>query len=958
MTSIRLISLLVCLTAASLVCSAQFYTSENEPSAKKWMSQRGYKFNVIYPEGCEAVARQYAQELERYRIPLGASLGFCGGDYQKRPIPVIIHSSNMASNGMVTWTPSRMELYSLPEWRNPSAMPWSKMLAIHEGRHFAQMQFGYRHVFRPLYWIFGQMIPGAACAYPDNLLLEGDAVVAETALSASGRGRNGRFLLRYMYSFDVGDYRDWTRWRLGSYYRPAPNHYAFGYFLISGLRVRYNAPLFMADYLDYVSRRPYDPWPLRHAMRRTGGKKFTGTFREITRFQYGLWAEDTLCRAPFDKVRPLLKKEKKRLHTYSNPIDMGRAGSVWKKSDLYGNTGLVLIDSLGRERRLTALEGVTGQVNHIDADTSFIWNEVRSDPRWKQKRYSVVRKYHFPSSVKKTVTRKGNSVYPGAFNDSLLTAISYCEDGGEWISAIGRDAGIRRLCRVPDTLQAIQQCVLDSEVFVTAISDGGMGIYRISERGEWKAVLPARPVQIMALSSSGSDLTFISDFNGVNELYRLSPDEGSLRCLTSGKFGGEDFALTSGGDVLVSRITRWGSEPGIIKADSLRPRTVNWDEYYRYPVADELSAQEERLSRQNVRTDGGKPFDSPVKYRKAAHALRVHSWAPLYTDVSAITSASVDILKHPADLGAMAFFQNDQSTFSGYVGYSAARDKNRDWHHAGHINLTYKGLYPVFELDAHFGESYASEYFYNEAGDTLFVRSSQRPLLRGGLKTYVPLSWSDNAALYGVIPSVGLKYHNNTLQGRTTLLLNASLRGYVMSHTPEGCIYPKWGIGAEASYNQPFAYLYLYGYVPGVCLGQGLRVTAVNQWVVDERAVFIDKFVNVVPRGFQSIRLYSGSKLTLDYAIPFYMGDWHIGTAFYCKRGIFTPHFDYAVNHKGGALGSAGCSLELEFGSFFWVRTPVTVGVSFSANTWRGFENTEGFEKTYAGLLFNISIPN
>jgi len=922
------------------------------------MSQKGYKFNIIYPRGCDTLAKGYAAELEKYRIPLGQSLGFCGGDYQKNPIPVIIHSKNMAANGMVTWAPSRMELYSLPEWTDPSAMPWKTMLSIHEGRHFAQMQFGYRHVFKPFYWIFGQMVPGAVCVYPDKMLLEGDAVVAETALSASGRGRSGDFLLRYMYSFDNGDNRDWTRWRLGSYYRPTPNNYAFGYFVISGIRARYDAPLFMADYFDYVSRRPYDPWPLRHTARRTSGKKFQQTFKEIKEYQYSIWNEHALSEGKFVEGKPLLKKDAGNLRTYSDPIDLGERGSLWKRNDMYRNSALVLIDSLGNEKRLSSMDGVLGKIRYDATDSSLIWNELRNDPRWKQKRISIVKKYHLPSGRKRVIATDDNCIYPVAYNDSCKAAISYYEDGSEWITLISKDKKVSRLYALPDSLQAIQMCVLNGEFYVTAISPGGSGIYKIGDKHSWQEVLSPRPVQIRSLACSNDAITFRSDFSGLYEFYQLDPETGNLQRLTTSRYGGYDFTLTSKGDVLTSRISKWGSEPCVIRSDSLQPQKVNWDEYHHYAVADKLSYQEKILSARNTRSDTSTVFSSPVKYKKAAHAIRIHSWAPLYTDLSAVMSAGMDVVEHPADLGAMAFFQNNHSTLSGWVGYSAAKNKYDQWHHAGHINLTYKGLYPVFEFDAHYGESDAVDYRYNETRDSLFSHNAGYPLLRVGLKTYVPLSWSDNSALYGVIPTLGIKYHNNSVEGKTTLFLNASLRGYVMSRTPSGCIYPSWGIGAEVAYTQPFVHYYLYGYVPGICLGQGLRISAVNQRVVSEGAMFLDTYVNVIPRGFKGLRMYSGSKLTLDYAIPFYMGDWHIGTAFYCKRGIVTPHFDYATNHKGASLGSAGASFELEFGSFLWVRAPITAGVTFSANSWKGFETSLGFDKTYVGLLFNITLPN
>jgi len=556
------------------------------------------------------------------------------------------------------------------------------------------------------------------------------------------------------------------------------------------------------------------------------------------------------------------------------------------------------------------------------------------------------------------LTTRGNCIYPVSYNDTLTAAISYREDGSEWIILLDKEKKIYNFQQIPDHLQAIQMCVHKGEIYITAISDDGAGIYKSVEREYWQEVLAPHPVQIRSLESTQDALTFRSDMNGSYELYELDPQTKQLQRLTSGKFGGYEFALTSKGDVLTSHISKWGSEPGIIKAERLQPSQVDWNDYHRYPIADKLSEQEKALAGNNARTDTAATFNAPVRYSKAAHALRLHSWAPFYTDLQAILSASMDVVDHPASLGAMAFFQNNLSTLSGWVGYSAEKNKHNEWFHAGHINLTYKGLYPVFELDAHINESEAVNYEYNATRDTLFASRTGNPLFRAGLKTYVPLSWSDNTAIYGVIPTLGIKYHNNSVEGRKTLLLNASVRGYVISRTPQGCIYPKWGVGAEVAYTQPFAHFYLHGYVPGICFGQGLRISAVNQQVVSEGAVFIDTYVNVIPRGFTGLRMYSGSKVTLDYAIPFYMGDWHIGTAFYCKRGIVTPHFDYATNHKGGQLASAGGALELEFGSFLWVRAPITVGVTFSANSWTGFQDTSGFDKTNVGMLFNITLPN
>ncbi len=159
-----------------------------------------------------------------------------------------------------------------------------------------------------------------------------------------------------------------------------------------------------------------------------------------------------------------------------------------------------------------------------------------------------------------------------------------------------------------------------------------------------------------------------------------------------------------------------------------------------------------------------------------------------------------------------------------------------------------------------------------------------------------------------------------------------------MQPTPSACIYPRWGVGTQLQWNPDNMYAFLYGYLPGICCGQGLRISAMAQRMTDIGSLFfLPPMANIIPRGFTSTSLvmgavqYRGMKLTADYAIPFYMGDWHISEAFYCKRGIVTPHFDFGL-YSIGNLWSAGATFEMEFGSFLWLRTPVRIGVTASCN--------------------------
>jgi hypothetical protein len=111
-------------------------------------------------------------------------------------------------------------------------------------------------VFRPLEYLIGDLAVGAASAiYPGPALLEGDAVVAETALTSSGRGRTADFLEYYHVALADSLYRDFWQWRYGSQKRYTPDYYRAGYVLIAGMRTAYSDTLFTRRYFHNANSR-------------------------------------------------------------------------------------------------------------------------------------------------------------------------------------------------------------------------------------------------------------------------------------------------------------------------------------------------------------------------------------------------------------------------------------------------------------------------------------------------------------------------------------------------------------------------------------------------------------------------------------------------------------------------------------------------------------------------------
>lgn len=254
-TGIKIFTVIL-LALTSFKSSAQFSLTGNDPAALRWRQMETENFRLIFPKGEDSLARVYGTELEEARLRIARSSGYLIGQSYKGKMPVVLHSRYVLPNASVTWAPKRMDIFTVNDPYEPMAMPWVRNLAIHEGRHAAQMQFGADRGNKALHWLFGEMAAGAfAGIYPGPAFLEGDAVVAETALSRSGRGRQASFLEYMRPAFDCGDRRDYYRWFYGSNKNYTPDYYRVGYMLIAGTRVFFNDPLFTQEYFDRVVRK-------------------------------------------------------------------------------------------------------------------------------------------------------------------------------------------------------------------------------------------------------------------------------------------------------------------------------------------------------------------------------------------------------------------------------------------------------------------------------------------------------------------------------------------------------------------------------------------------------------------------------------------------------------------------------------------------------------------------------
>lgn len=1003
----------ILLAAATISSKAQFYSSGNDPGSLRWKYITTPNYKIIFPKGLDSLAKVYASELETSRPKVALSSGYRPGEKYWSRTPVVLHAYTGSANGSVAWAPMRMDLYTLPDAYSPEPMPWVKELSIHENRHVAQLQFGADGVLKPFSWIFGEMATGAFSGlFPGTWMLEGDAVVAETALSDFGRGRSASFLAYYKAAFDKGDRRSWTQWRWGSSRRYAPDHYALGYLTVAGARYLYNDPLFTSDFLSLSAKRPLKASKVRAWFKNNSGKHFYDAFQDICDSFSSLWARNAIERGEAFSGTSITGKPD-WYTVYRSPVCFGN--DVYAiKSSLVRPSGLVKISPDGKETAVRAFASKTSPI--IKAGDKLYWTETIPDKRWTLAADSRLMEMSGDGRIKE-LSKKGRYYNPAISPDGNISVTEYPFKGGSAVVVLSPEGKILRRLEAPHGYQITESAWLGDSLAVAYIGPEGFGIGYL-DGNEISQIIPQGPYSINHLKVNDGKLYFISDRNGVEEIYCCNGNE-TLQ-ISASEYGITDFAIEDGRLIWTARQYEGELLHKALLSD-MPAKEATFLSWHRDAVADTLSAQEERLA-EDAGVDLTSTWDGrisePKAYSKLLNAIRIHSWVPLGIKYDSVSDISGDSSLEEISLGATLLFQNTLGTLSGLASYSYGKDELTadKWRNSFHLSLAYSGLYPVFEVLFDAGTRNAIQYgrVLAEYNDLRWEQTRGRlmdsPYLKAEIKAYVPLNFSKGGWTRGLIPQIEYiisndrfltgapvySYGSDLGEIQTTPVfkgytggknvplqtVTASLRAYSIRNTASSQVYPCIGIGAELGYRQRLAlseyfspdfYWYLYGYLPGLKADHGLRLTALGQHQFD--AVRFESAVKTRPRGLASDALnnwmsaYAPSqiRLTADYAIPFCYCDFdRLSPLAYIKNFVLTPHVDYTFlwfdhGYSGyGGLSSIGLDLTAKVANILWFPYGSEIGLSFCYNGGPSFSDIKAagvpMKRTSVGMVFKTSF--
>ena len=640
---------------------------------------------------------------------------------------------------------------------------------------------------------------------------------------------------------------------------------------------------------------------------------------------------------------------------------------------------LVRIAPDGSAKAISRFAYSTSSLRASESLGRLYWSEIVSDPRWEYKSYSEIW-YCGTDGRHRRLTHHTRWYNPSVSPDGRLLAVTeYPVEGGSALvvlDALNGDVLARYVA--PQDLQIVESAWVGDRILVSALNDDGYGIYSVTE--EFPKVLDCGYAVINDLQARDGALLFCSDVTGVFELYRF--DGTTAFRLTNSPQGGAGYRFC--GDGLYFSAPRDDGKFIFRTALQSLPAPVNEDfrTPHRFELADDLQAP------LPINRDSVIVVPEPQKFNRLAHLFRFHSWAPLYISPDAVSELSFENVFSSVSLGATAFFQNELETLYGTVAYGAFWDDKGKWSHQVETKFTYSGLYPKIEaslaLSSDPASLYCLQYAYSSFSRHLgFTRSEVAgvPSFNASVRMYVPFNFSSGGWYRGLIPQVQAAVTNSLVTHGGLAPMNrvgASLRGYIISATPSAGIFPRVGAGLEAGWSgrfgameifSPDAYVFGYGYLPGILRTHGIKITATAQMPLSE-TYFYDRYASVLPRGMASYSALASevsnygfqSRVTLDYAFPFLPVDWSaLCPVAYVRNFECTLHADgsyFAGPMPGYALpaertlASVGTDICVVLGNLAWMPFTTRVGVSGYWN----FGAPAGLKPYYIGMVFNMDI--
>ena len=944
---------------------AQYYNLGQDPASLHWRQIKTEHFRIIYPQNFENNAQHLSNMMEDVR-----KLELTTLKSKARYAPIILHNQTIVANAFTVWTPRRMEFYTCPP-QNSYAQDWMEQLAIHEYRHYLQMDKLNEGFTKYLNYLTGEH--GTAIVlglYVPLWLMEGDAVCTETLLSRSGRGRIPSFEMELRSNLLNHRLVSYDKAIFGSYRDYVPDYYMVGYPITAFARMKYGADVWDKT-LSTVARKPFIITPFNRGLKKNTGLTKVKLYRQTMLALDSLWQnqENKLTFTPFT----VLTHPKKGYWKYKFPQFIGDSLILAERSGLDDISRFILMDKHGNEKVLftpgfyssenISVAPVTGyQANkpgscttdNISIEKGMVaWAEKIIDARWAYRNYSVIKTYDIHNHKVKQLTFRSRLFAPALSPDAKqIVAVRVDEDNRNALVILDASNGNE----LKEIVAPAGECYLtptwntnNRQIVVVGLNAKGKYLATIDlDNGNTRQLLAPGFTEIANPKPAGHYVFFDGDFSGIDNIYAVDTLTTEVFQVTSAKYGASmaDINRTSNAIIYSDyspagyRIARTEYNPAIWKP--LKEVNDNSIKLYK-----SLQKQENGILDNSSKIPSANLPSQ--KYNKTLNLFNFHSWAPAYIDID-----NIDLKP-----GISLMSQNLLSTMFATAGW----DYDPNWQTGTyHANISYQGWYPIVDFKIDYGE----RKFNAENPDTHDI--SKINYFKTELKTAIrlPLDFTTGKFYQHVEPQLQLTYtqldtrKSSELRFRNSNLKTLDYRLYTSNFIKSGVkdLYPKWGQSIEFNYrDNPFnagekssifaseAKLFF----PGIANHHSLWFYGGYQKTTSGNYLFSD-FIRY-PRGYTDQSCTELYSLKSNYKLPLIYPDLSLGSLVYIKRIKANLFYDYGegtMNDRTVFYRSTGIELTTDVHLLRFL-IPFDLGIR---STFRPDNNSLSYEFLFA---FSIS---
>mgnify|MGYP000905971821 CR=1 FL=1 len=871
--------LLICLNTIS----AQVDLGGN-PNNLNWQIITSPSVRVIYPDGMDLQAQRIAAIINHMDSTNRISIGL-----KKRRLDLVLQNQTINPNGYVALAPFRSEFYATPPASNLflGSINWLDVLSIHEYRHALQYMNTKRGITNLVYIAQGE----SGWSFMNSLSIpnwyfEGDAVITETALSLSGRGRSPFFTLEQRALANANKNYSYSKNRNNSYKDLVPDHYRLGYMMLTKLRNEKGNSI-TANILQDAATFKSVIYPFSFAMKKQTGYTTWNLYKSAWEDQKNDFTKqlDSIQLIPTINITP---KSKNTYTDYRFPVEIEKDKILARKSSYKTTDEIILLENISETRVTTIGFNNDDWFNYRDGILT--WTEINKNSRRSNQDFSNIVIYDLKTKKKNYITKKSKYFSPSISPDkSKIAAIYISPNQKNEIHILDIKTG--------DVIQKIETA---SNYFLSRTSwdEDGNSIITIAKNNSKLAL-----IRLSLLDESIIELTswtshtmeapvvkkdkvyFNAGFSGIDNIY-YTDISGTKRIfqVSSVPIGAFEPNLINENEIIFTEFTEMGyviSKQNLTSDNSLLPIKI---------IEPSLMPQYQTTANNN---EGGTILNTtfsnmyPAKpYNALFKGMKLHSWGLTPSISNPGFAINVSNLLRDVELELGATMNRNENNA---IGYNAS--------------LKIARYYPTFT------------FTLNQINrDTYYIFRNKLTVLQFnetkiGTEVGVPLSWKKGNFRTSLEPIIGGYYSQlSNIKGGGFLFQNENFLNYkagfkfsTLKRLAYQNLGSRLGFALSTNYFKAQNSEKIIGntklFLPGISQNHNLVLTAGYQ-KENLKNPYQQSDTFEYPRGFNTPVNDQFTIYKADYTLPIAYPDFGALGIVYFKRISANLFYDYGIGKR------------------------------------------------------------